>query len=424
MMNVFKSKIRKISRIAYESIAGFWEDDCYTKASTLTFYTIQSIVPFLAAILAIAKGFGFDNYLETLLTSTFIEQKEIFTYAIQMALTMLKYISRGELVGIGVILLLYSNINLIGYIELALNEIWKVKLSRSLFQRIKDFSFALILFPVIFVASSSMTIFIESQIHHISHFEDFNQMIINEIKLLLPWLISCILFGTLYFFIPNVRVRVVPRLIASIIAGTAFQAWQWVFIKLQVHLFSYNVVYGAFALLPLFLIWLHFSWMITLLGAEIAAHIENYKGYQKNLADSGFVKVTPSELALLLLQQCTHSFYSGTAAYTVAQFSDRLGVSEDILVKILSILEKNELLINYLNKDGEECYHPLYDLSKIKILQVCKIVQGDFDPNIVVEQSEAIDAISKALTSLDANATESHYNISLGEIFKDKISPL
>src|ERR1700722_8445845 len=145
MMATFKRKLARGWRIVYGTILGFWEDDCYTKASTLTFYTIQSIVPFLAAILAIAKGFGFDEYLENLLTNTFVEQKEAFSYAIEMALKMLKYISSGEFVGIGVVLLFYTNISLVGYIEVVLNQIWKVSIPRSFFQRVKDFSFAVLL---------------------------------------------------------------------------------------------------------------------------------------------------------------------------------------------------------------------------------------------------------------------------------------
>ncbi|MBA2727596.1 MAG: YihY/virulence factor BrkB family protein [Parachlamydiaceae bacterium] len=411
-----KKKLKKMWQVIYSSILGFWNDDCYTKASTLTFYTLQSIIPFLAAILAIAKVFGFDEYLEALLTKTFYEQKEIFTYAIQFALSTLEIISSGAIVGLGVLLLLWTNINLVGYIELTLNEIWKVKISRTLFQKIKDFSFALIVFPVIFVASGSATIYIESQIHNISYFADFSEVVISDIKFLLPWFLSCILFGMLYFLIPNARLQIFPRLIASILAGTAFQIWQSVFISLQVHIFSYNIVYGAFALLPLFLIWLQFSWIIALAGAEIAAHLENDNlNIQDN--DSGFTKIKRNELALLVLNDCVASFYEEKGPFTLLSFSDRLNISQEAVTDVLSTLERNEIIIAFTNKDGETSYHPHYDPRNIKIQEVCDAIDNDLDRDVFIEESNTLPKIREALKALHNSIKDSKSNVSLFELF-------
>ncbi len=412
-----KRSLKKLWTIIYSSCLGFWEDDCYTKASTLTFYTVQSIIPFLAAILAIAKGFGFDEYLENLLTKTFYEQKEIFTYAIQFALSTLKVISRGAIVGLGVLLLLWTNINLVGYIELTLNTIWKVNVSRSLFQKIKDFSFFLIVFPLIFVASGSATLYIESQIHNIPYFADFNAAIINNFKFLLPWFLSCVLFGTLYFLIPNAPLQIIPRLIASILAGTAFQIWQSVFINLQVHIFSYNVIYGAFALLPFFLIWLQFSWMIALAGAEISAHLENYNQNIQDFYDSGFNKIKRSELALLIMHECITSFFEGKKPFTLYAFTEKLKVSQQVVAEVLGILEKNDILIAFNNKEGETCYHPLYDPCNIKIQEIVEVIENTSDKFVYIEESEALPQIRDALKTLQEYTKESKSNVSLCDLF-------
>lgn len=412
-----KKTFKKIWHVIYSSVLGFYNDDCYTKASTLTFYTVQSIIPFLAAILAIAKGFGFDEYLETLLTKTFYEQKEIFSYAIQFALSTLKLISNGAIVGLGVLLLLWTNINLVGYIELTLNTIWKVKVARTFFQKIKDFTFALIVFPVIFVASGSATIYIESQIHNIPYFADLNDIVVNDIKFLLPWFLSCILFGALYFLIPNARLHIFPRLIASIVAGTAFQIWQSIFISLQVHIFSYNVVYGAFALVPLFLIWLQFSWMIALAGAEISANMENTTLNYQNLALSGFTKIKRRELALLVLNDCISAFYAGKKPFTMLSFSKKMNVSQDTVKDVLSTLEKHEIIISFNNKDGETCYHPLYDPSHIKVQDVCDAIDIDSNNEVFIEESDSLPPIRDALNALHNSTKDSKSNITLSQLF-------
>lgn len=406
-------------RIFYAAILGFWEDNCYTKASTLTFYTLQSIVPFLAAMLAIAKGFGFDEYLENVLTTTFAEQREILNYAIEIALSMLKFISSGEIVGMGVILLLWTNLNLVGYIELALNEIWRVKIPRSLFQKIKDFSFALVVFPLIFAASSSTTLYIKAQFHNISYFSTVNQYVVHEMKFLLPWLLSCILFGSLYFLIPNAKLRIGPRLIASLLAGTAFQLWQQIFINLQVYIFSYNVVYGAFALLPLFLIWLQFSWMIALAGAEISAQIENYKFYIKDLAYSDFTKITRCELALLILNECVSSFYTGKSPFTLTRLSEKLKVSQDVIEDVINTLEKKHVLVSFRNQKNETCYNPLHDPCRFKILTISNIIEHEQEKEIIVETSDLIKKIRETLAILHHTSEQSASNVPLCDFFRE-----
>src|ERR1700722_3943462 len=215
-------------KIAIASFHSFLEDDCYTKASTLTFYTVQSIVPFIAFLLGIAKGFGFDEYFENLLTNAFEEQKEVTTYSLSIANSMLKHIKEGVVIGVGVLLLLWAMINLLSYIEIVLNQIWKIKEQRSFFRKVNDYVAIVIICPLILIVSSSFTLFLKTSIANL-HGNPFLEKI--SVYLLLgfniaPWILSWLLFFLLYFLIPNAKLRVWPRIIAALLAGTAFQLWQ------------------------------------------------------------------------------------------------------------------------------------------------------------------------------------------------------
>lgn len=413
-----KDGLKKCWHIVRSSAFGFWDDDCYNKAATLTFYTLQSIVPFLAAALAIAKGFGFDDYLEKILATTFAEQREIIDYAIQFALSMLRFISSGEIVGMGVILLLWTNINLVAFIELTLNEIWKVKISRSLFQKIKDFCFALVVLPLIFVASSSATLYVKAQIHSIPYFSTLNQLVFHEVKVLVPWMLSCFLFGSLYFLIPNAKLRVVPRLLASLLAGTAFQLWQVIFINLQLYIFSYNVVYGAFALLPLFLIWLQFSWIIALAGAEFSAHIENFQYSVNDLDNAQLTKVSRRELGLLLFYECVSSFYNGGKPVTLTMLSENLKVPQKIIGDLLDTFEKAHVLVAFRDAQNEVCYSPLYDPDRYKLLAICELVDRDEEEVIVVEKTPQLLRVREALEGIHKVSIESAENDSIRSLFR------
>jgi membrane protein len=413
-----KVRLLKIWRIAYLAALNFWEDDCYTKSSTLTFYTFQSLVPLLAATLAIAKGFGFEEYLENLLTSTFGEQKEILNYAIQIALSLLNSISSGKIVGAGVLLLLWTNINLVGYIEYTLNEIWRVKISRSFFQKIKDFIFAVVVFPLILVASSSATLYVEGQIENFAYLDTFRQIFVHDMRLILPWVLSCTLFGMLYFLIPNTKMRVMPRLIASIIAGIAFQFWQFIFINLQLYIFSYNAIYGAFALLPLFLIWLQFSWIIVLACAEISANIENSKFYLKDLSGKKLITVSECELALLILYEHLSTFYEDKAPLSLTKLSDQLKIPQNIIQDILSFYEENNILVSFSSKNGEICYLLLNDPSRFKILNVYDLFLHRNDSKLLIESSDIINHIRETLENIKLSTTSLQANVSLYDFFQ------
>lgn len=268
--------LKKTCRVIYDAAYGFYRDDCYTKASVITFYTIQSIVPLLALLIAIAKGLGFEKYLEHLIKQSFYEQKEIFEYVIKIAHTMLSQIQGGVMAGLGIFFLLWTVINLVGYIEKVLNEIWKVNRSRPWYRKVTDYLAFFTVFPIILVVSSSLTVYLQSQISQYQGIEIIEVVGAFFVKILkhLPLFLNWMLFLFLYLFIPYGRIKIFPRFVAGILAGTAFHLWQILYIKFLIQVFSYNVVYGTFAVIPLFLIWMQFSWFIALAGAEIAVHME------------------------------------------------------------------------------------------------------------------------------------------------------
>lgn len=410
-----KALYRKVSRVLVASAYGFWKDDCYTKASTLTFYTLQSIVPFLAAALGIASGFGFGEFLQKQITETFSEQKEFLNYAIEFAHSMLHHITGGVVVGFGVLLLLWTNLNLIGYIEIALNDIWKIRAPRSLYQKIKDYLATIIILPTVFVASSGLTVYFKSTIaslHGYSGFETVSVYMLGLFKFI-PMILSMALFFLLYVLIPNTTVKIWPRVIAAVIAGAAFQIWQIIYIDFQVQIFNYNVVYGTFALLPLFIIWLQVDWLIALAGAEIAAHIENDIPFEGLHSDQEIRKANKKEIALLIIYHCLKAFYDRSTPLSDMQLSQQLKIPLGTTQNLLEALAKKGVLAPTSLTSEEVCYLPSSDPSKFTI----KEIMDDIDPNneneFMVETSEPLTRITRLLNDLDKIQTHADSNISL-----------
>lgn len=406
---------RKTSRILAAAAYGFWADDCYTKASTLTFYTLQSIVPFLAAALGIASGFGFGDYLQQLITETFSEQKEVLNYALEYARSMLTHISGGVVVGFGVVLLLWTNINLIGYIELTLNSIWKIRTPRALYQKIKDYLATIVLLPTVFVASSGLTVYFKGTLASLQAYPMLETVSVYMLMLfkLLPMVLSVLLFFFLYLLIPNTAVRVWPRLIAAVIAGAAFQLWQVIYIDFQMQIFNYNVVYGTFALLPLFIIWLQFSWLIALAGAEIAAHIENDIIIDSISSDKSVRTINRKQLALLILYNCLKTFYTRSTPQSDLQLAKELKVPVNAVQNLLEILDKKGILSAVHSSTEETCYLPSSDPGTYTIKDITDSIDINNDNEFTVESSEPLSRISRFLSELDKVEQHAEANIDL-----------
>lgn len=414
-----KSYYMKIFRLIKVASLSFYHNDCYTKASTLTFYTLQSLVPILAFAIGIAKGFGFEEYLEKELTQTFSEQKEIVVYAIQFAHSLLSQITGSLVVGFGLLMLLWTSLNLLGYVEIALNSIWKIRSPRTIFQKVKDFLAILIICPTVFIVSSVITVYIKeytTYIHTYFFIEKLLAYLFFLIKLLVPLALSCVLFFLLYVLIPNTKVRVWPRVIAAVVAGVAFQIWQIIYIDFQVKIFNYSVVYGTFAVLPLFLIWLQFSWLIALAGAEIAAQIEYGSYLELGAAKRKIKSIGRKQLSLLILYHCLKCFYSRTTPISDFQLSRQLKIPLDNIQEILELLVKKGVVMPVNIVFGETSYVPYSDPEKITIKNISDYIEESLETETIIENSEPLSRISKLLQELEKEESLSPSNINLKKL--------
>jgi len=281
-------------RILFLTLHGFSYDKCPLRASALTFYSLLSIVPVAALAFGIAKGFGFAKRLETLLYEKLPGQEDVLTQVIAFANSLLENTKGGVIAGIGIAVLFWSLIKVLSHIESSFNAIWEIKKHRSIGRKISDYLSIALICPILVIMSSSVTVFITTQIKHITEkvalLGMFSPIIFFFLKLL-PYGLIWILFTTIYIFMPNTRVNFSSGIIAGVFAGTLYQIVQWAYINFQVLVAKYNAIYGSFAALPLFLIWLQISWLIVLFGAEISFSYQNVHTHE---FDPMARKITPA----------------------------------------------------------------------------------------------------------------------------------
>lgn len=412
--------IAKAARIAISAARGFVDDECALKASALTFYSLLSIVPVLAVAFGIAKGFGFQERLESELSEKFIEQREVVDKLIQFSYQTLQNTQSGVIAAVGLIVLLWTVLKLFSNIESSFNSIWKVKKSRSFARSFSDYLAMMLFCPIFFAASSSLSVFIMSQITDYSK----NQGIWDQVSPLLyialyvfPLILSWLLFTALYSIMPNTKVPLKYAFIAGVCAGTAYQIVQSIYIHFQLGLASYGAIYGSFAALPLFLIWLNTSWLIALGGAEIAFHAENDRMSYTHYHSNKLKKADARILGLMIMQHCARAFNTGSAPPSIYSLSHDIGAPVVSIRQIIGHLIRAGLLVEVnWHGDSGETYQPARDMSTITLKSVCDALNGSRHDYYLMVYDQDVEHYEKALKSADSVLADSPANYSIDKL--------
>lgn len=400
---------KRILRVLYDTCRSFIEDDCYSKASALTFYSLLSIVPVLAVLFGIAKGFGFEKALEIDITERFSEQRELINKFIQFAYSWLQNVQGGIIAGIGTVALLWSVLGLLSNIESALNAIWKTPISRPYSRKISDYLATMIICPIFFVTSSSITVYLSTQIAQNAQsnilVEAVSPVLLFILKLF-PFFLIWILFIFVYLFMPNTKVYLRSALIAGILAGTAFQIWQWMYIRFQIGAASYGAIYGSFAALPLFLVWLQISWLILLAGAELAFEIEN----DLFIPNRRLIPLPSKAAALLITYRCIEAFVQGRPPQTDRSLAHELGISLNHLHNLLEALQSGQILSAVSFRDKTIGYQPARAIETITFIAVCRVIDKRNELLASVQDSPPLKKIQEYLEESDKTLEKSSYN--------------
>ncbi len=383
-------------RIFIITIKKFWENRVYLRASALTFYSLLSIVPVFAMAFGIAKGFGFEKILERQIKNQFFKElsPEVINRIITSANNLILSTKGSMIAGLGLIALFWTIIRVIGNIELAFNDIWGIKKQRSFGRKFSDYLSAMLICPVLLIVSSSITVFIKTQLPHIlkkmALIGYFSPMIFFTLKFF-PLFVLWGLFTFLYMFIPNTKVKLSSGLFAGIIAGSIYQLAQWSYITFQIGVAKYNAIYGSFAALPLFLIWLQISWIIVLIGAEFSYAYQNVELFE---FEPDIRKLTPYNwaiIAMIIIKEIAKNFCNGDEPLTETDICQTLKLPKAIASKILEELVKTKILC-IVKKDENNglAFHPYIDPHSLTIERAINILVGQNNKVTVGDEKEVL----------------------------------
>ncbi|MHC4754372.1 MAG: YihY/virulence factor BrkB family protein [Planctomycetota bacterium] len=417
-----KSFLIRQLRIIVLAVRGFDEDKCRFRASALTFYSLLSTVPVIAMMFGIAKGFGLAERVEAEILAKVQTEEQILVAKkiIKFANSLLEETSGGFIAGIGVAFLFWAIIKLLSNIENSFNNIWGVKIPRSFGRKFSDYLSVMLVCPILLVMAGSATVVISSQIREFianSPFFSFMGPVVFFLLRLLPYCTLWIAFSFIFIFIPNTKVKFSSGLLGGIVAGTIFQIVQWIYIKFQVGTANYNTIYGSFAALPLFLLWLQISWIVILFGAEVSFANQNVETYEFEPDCLNVSRSFKKLLALLVAHLLIKNFGQGKPPSNAEQIAHALEIPIRLAREVLYELLQANIISECKNgNDKIIAYQPARDPEDVTIEFVLNALDHSGTADIPIAETEAFTRIRDSVKTFADTVQGSPANIPLKNI--------
>ena len=399
-------------KLLFYTARGLQEHGTLIRSAALTFYTLMSLVPIVAVAFAVVKGFGLADGLVQNLYALFPQAPEIIDYIVVFAEKALARTQGGVVAVVALVTLFWAVIRVFGSIENAFNNIWEVKSERSIARQWSDYIAIVMIVPVLWVIAGA----VGGYARELLGFGEgwLFSLLSQAVSVAVAW----VMFTFLYIVIPNAKVRFTSALMAGIVAGTAFALFQWGYLYVQRWMTSYNAIYGSFAALPLFLIWMQTSWQILLFGGELSFAYQNIARFGEERESLRISYDQRRKILLAVMSIAVEHLREKGGATPVEVIRQRLDLPTRIVNDILYQLVAAGLLLAVPTDDDdrERAFIPAHDIASLTVYGVLEAVeqagQGCFDPTPTPELAR----VDRELERLKQNARWSQENVRIVEL--------
>ena len=400
-------------RIYILAFKGFFEDRANVKAAALTYFTMLSIVPVFAIIFAVARNFGFEGRLDEVINNNMAGQEEILNWLTNLVDNLLLNVKGGVIASIGGVVLFWSVVQVLNNIEASFNDIWQIRKARSPFRKFSDYLAMIIISPFALGLSGSMMVKIKTMA---DEFEFFKPLIVLLIKSV-PFFSMWILFTLVYIVMPNTKVKFKNALIAGVIAGTAAVLFQALYQNMQIGVWRFNTLYGSIAMIPLLLLWLQFTWLIVLMGAELSYAYQNIENYEFDDAALKLSHDNKRILTLLICHQIIKNFEEGGEPRNTDYLSHQLGIPLRLLNELVYELVEAGILVELATDNPKDrSYVPAVDIHKITVEYIYSQIEKVGGDHLYVTESTDLEKITSVHDHLMHSLRESPSNILLKDL--------
>ena len=399
-------------RLLFYTARGLVEHGTLVRSAALTFYTLMSLVPILAVVFAVVKGFGLTDGLVENLYELFPQHPETVDYIVGFAENALARTQGGVVAAVGLVMLFWAVIRVFGSIENAFNNIWEVKVERSIARQWTDYIAVVMIVPVLWILANAVGNYIEQVLGL------YDKWYFTTLSRLASMVVIWTMFTLLYLIIPNARVRFQSALMAGIVAGTIFLLFQWGYVYVQRWMTSYNAIYGSFAALPLFLIWMQTSWEILLFGGELSFAYQNISRFAEERESLRISYDQRRKVLLAVMILVARNFRDHGGTLSTDTIRERLGLPTRIVNDVLFQLVQAGQLIAVRSGDGERdvAFTPAHDLASTTVYGILEAVERTGQATLDLGQTPELARMNQEVESLKEEVRHSSNNARLSDL--------
>ena len=389
------------------AIKGFNQNDINMRANSLTFSMMFAIVPIMALIIAIARGFGFENIIEDWLNESFLSSYNIVPTIMGFVNRYLETAQGGAFLGIGLVILLWAVYSFFRNVESSMNKIWEVEKNRSIIRQFTNYLTILIMVPILIVLSSGVSIFFNTHAGEMAvsaHFSKINEILLKSI----PWLSTCLILTLLYWIVPNTKVKPLSAITPGLLIGSIVYLLQSISVYLIMFLSRTSIVYGTFAAIPLLLTWLQWTCLLILTGAELSYSIQNKEKLDFAAETVRMSRRYKDYLTLYICQQIIQRFEEGLTPLTANEIAQADNLPVRNVNNLLSRLTEVKILSKVMpeNELEEVRYQPAMDINKITVGLVISYIEQQGEAEFFTNLPEPMNAFWTRWQALRKQATD------------------
>lgn len=388
-------------------VRGFTSKNLNDTAKALTYSLIFAVVPILAMIVAIAKGFGVADVIETQLNASFLGETGMVPTIMAMVQRYLETAQGGLFIGIGILILLWAVYSFFQSVETAFNRIWNVKKSRSILRQATTYIAIVVLIPVLIICSAGITIAVNSTVGELEGVE------------MLQFVIVWLLFTVMYIAVPNTKVKFISALIPGILMGTLFQLLQMLSVYLIAFLSRTSIVYGAFATIPILMTWLQYTSLLILIGAQMSYAIQNNEEFEYEKDVNTMSRRYKDFIMVYLLSVIIKRFEADEVPLTAHELAIRDNLPIRVVNQLLSRLVETGILREVYVEDKEEkTFQPALDTHKISVGMVFERIESQGSEEFLQAPSAQMQAFWEKYLRISDIAQEPVKDILVSEIME------
>jgi membrane protein len=392
-----------MSRVLYVLVKELMGGQLNLRAMSLVYTTLLSMVPLLAVSFSVLKGFGVHNRIEPLLYNLLLPLGPNGVEITEKIIGFVENVKVGVLGSVGFALLIYTVIALMQKIESAFNYVWRIDHLRSMSQRFSNYLSVILIGPVLIFSAVGFTATVLNMevAQRLVAIEPFGTLMLYGSKLV-PYVLVCLAFTLIYIFIPNTRVRFTAALAGGLIAGVLWKITGWGFAAFIASSSKYAAIYSSFAILILLLIWMYLSWLILLVGSQIAFFVQYPKYMTRTRVKFVLSNRLREMMALQIMYLVGYNHNRSLPPWNLDQFVEFLGLPGEPIHRMIKLLVDAGYLVEIIN-DDTPVYLPLHAIETMRLADIIRAVRRASESRILSRsQLVSVAAVDAVMEEIEA----------------------